>query len=84
MAHTELDLRERRAIEIWRHAKMPFIETICALKRHNAMIFREIKCAFRADEALPKTQAGDFGQPDWRETAGDVAIKKGFSYPGLP
>ena len=40
MAHTELDLHERRAIEDWWHAKVPVAEMVRVLKRHKPTIFR--------------------------------------------
>ncbi|MEL7415334.1 MAG: helix-turn-helix domain-containing protein, partial [Pseudomonadota bacterium] len=41
MAHTELDLRERRAIEDWWLAKVPVAGMARALKRHKLTIHRE-------------------------------------------
>ena len=60
MAHTELDLRERRAIEDMLNAKMPAREMARVLKRHKSTIFREIKRNFWADDAFPKKYSGYF------------------------
>ncbi len=60
MAHTELDLRERRAIENMLHAKVPVREMARVLKRSKSTIHREIKRNFWADDAFPKKYAGYF------------------------
>ncbi|GFE50187.1 hypothetical protein So717_19400 [Roseobacter cerasinus] len=60
LAHTELDLRERRAIEDMLHAKVPVREMARFLKRHKSTISREIKRNFLADDAFPKKYAGYF------------------------
>ncbi|WP_299868652.1 IS30 family transposase [uncultured Roseobacter sp.] len=43
MAHTELDLRERRAIEDMLNAKVPVSMTAAEIGRHRSSIYREIK-----------------------------------------
>lgn len=43
MAHTELDLRERRRIEDLRSAGVPVREIAADLRRHRSTIYREIK-----------------------------------------
>jgi len=61
MAHRELNLRERRAIEDVLNAKIPVREIAAEIGRHVSTIYREIKRNFRADDAFPKTCAGYFG-----------------------
>jgi len=61
MAHTELDLRERRAIEDMVNAKVRVGEMARVLKRSKSTIHREIKRNFWADDAFPKKYAGYFG-----------------------
>ena len=43
MAHTELDLRERRAIEDMLNAKVPVSKIAAEIGRHRSTIYREIK-----------------------------------------
>jgi len=43
LAHTELDLRERRAIEDMLYAKMAVSEIAAAIGRHRSTIYREIR-----------------------------------------
>ncbi len=43
MAHTELDLRERRAIEDMLNAKMPVSKIAAEIGRHRSTVYREIK-----------------------------------------
>ncbi|MFD1910997.1 transposase [Halodurantibacterium flavum] len=43
MAHTELNLRERRAIEDMLNAKMPVSKIATELGRHRSSLYREIK-----------------------------------------
>ena len=43
MAHTELDLRERRRIEDMLNAKMPVSKIAAELGRHRSSVYREIK-----------------------------------------
>jgi IS30 family transposase len=43
MAHTELGLRERRAIEDMLNAKMSVDKIAAEIGRHRSTVFREIK-----------------------------------------
>ncbi len=43
MAHTELDLRERRAIEDMLNVKMPVSKIAIEIGRHRSTVFREMK-----------------------------------------
>jgi IS30 family transposase len=53
MAHTELDLRERRAIEDMLNAKMPVSKIAAEIGRHRSTVYREIKRNYFTDEELP-------------------------------
>ena len=53
MAHTELDLREGRAIEDMLNAKVPVSKIAAEIGRHRSTIYREIKRNYFADEELP-------------------------------
>ena len=53
MAHTELDLRERRAIEDMLNAKMSVSEIATEIGRHRSTVYREIKRNGFEDEELP-------------------------------
>jgi len=53
MAHTELDLRERRVIEDMLNAKMPVCRIASELGRHRSSIYREIKRNRFVDDELP-------------------------------
>ncbi len=54
MTHTELDLRERRAIEDMLNAKMPVNKIAAEIGRHRATVYREIKRNRYFDDELPK------------------------------
>ncbi len=54
MAHTELNLRERRAIEDMLNAKMPVREIAAEIGRHVSTIYRDIKRNGYTDEELPE------------------------------
>ncbi len=54
MAHTELDLRERRAIEDMLNATVPVSKIAVEIGRHRSTVFREIKRNKFVDEELPK------------------------------
>ena len=54
MAHTELDLRDRRAIEDMLNAKVPVSKIAVEIGRHRSTAFREIKRNKFVDEELPK------------------------------
>ena len=43
MAHAELDLRERRAIEDMLNTKMPVSKIAAEIGRHRSTVYREIK-----------------------------------------
>jgi len=53
MAHTELDLRERRTIEDMLHAKVPVSKIATEIGRHRSTVFREIKRNRFVDDELP-------------------------------
>lgn len=53
MAHTELDLRERRAIEDMLNAKVPVSKIAAEIGRHRATVYREIKRNHFEDDKLP-------------------------------
>ncbi len=53
MAHTELDLRERRAIEDMLNAKVPVSKNAADIGRHRSTVYREIKRNFFTDDELP-------------------------------
>ncbi|AHD03710.1 hypothetical protein METH_23040 (plasmid) [Leisingera methylohalidivorans DSM 14336] len=53
MAHIELDLRERRAIEDMLNAKTPVCKIAAALGRHRSTVYREIKRNRFEDRELP-------------------------------
>jgi len=53
MAHTELDLRERRKIEEMFAAKVPVSKIAAEIGRHRSTIYREIKRNSYVDEELP-------------------------------
>ena len=61
MTHTELNLRERRAIEDMLHANVAVREIAAEIGRHVSTVYREIKRNFWADDAFPKKYAGYFG-----------------------
>ena len=53
MAHTELDLRERRAIEDMLNAKVPVGKIAAEFGRHRSTVYREIKRTYFTDDELP-------------------------------
>lgn len=53
MAHTELDLRERRAIENMLNAKMPVNKIAAEIGRHRSTVYREISRNRFEDDELP-------------------------------
>ena len=57
LAHTELDLRERRAIKDMLNAKMAVSKIATHLGRHRSTIYREIKRNHFADGELPYLRA---------------------------
>ncbi|WP_209509268.1 MULTISPECIES: IS30 family transposase [unclassified Ruegeria] len=54
MAHTELNLHERRAIEDMLNAKMPISRISTEIGRHRSTIYREINRNRFEDSALPQ------------------------------
>jgi IS30 family transposase len=53
MAHTELDLRERRAIEDMLNAKVPVSKIAAEIGRHRSTVYREIRRNRFTDAELP-------------------------------
>ncbi|WP_299657952.1 IS30 family transposase [uncultured Tateyamaria sp.] len=53
MAHAELDLRERRAIEDMLNAKVPVSKIAAEIGRHRSTVYREIKRNHFEDSELP-------------------------------
>ncbi|MGK8236597.1 helix-turn-helix domain-containing protein [Roseovarius sp. MS2] len=49
MAHTELDLRERRMIKDMFNAKVPVSKIAATIGRHRSTVYREIKRNFFTD-----------------------------------
>ena len=68
MAHTELDLRERRAIEDMLNAKVPVSKIATEIGRHRSSIYREIKRNGFEDEELPEL-SGYYGVVAQREAS---------------
>ena len=54
MAYTELDLRERRAIEDMLDAKVPIARIAVEIGRHRSTVYREIKRNYSTDDELPE------------------------------
>ncbi len=54
MAHRELNLRERRAIEEMLNAKIPVRKIAAEISRHVSTIYREIKRNHYDDKELPE------------------------------
>ena len=54
MAHTELDLRERRTIEDMLNAKVPISKIATEIGRHRSSIYREINRNSHDDDELPE------------------------------
>ena len=54
MAHTELDLRERRTIEDMLNAKLSVSKIAAELGRHRSTVYRDIKRNGFVDEELPQ------------------------------
>ena len=68
MTHTELDLRERRAIEDMLNAKVPVSKIAAEIGRHRSTVYREIKRDFFTDKELPYL-SGYFGMNAQRYAA---------------
>ena len=54
MAQTELDLRERRAIEDMLHAQIPVSRIAVEIGRHRSTVYRELKRNHYEDRELPE------------------------------
>ncbi|MEO1024009.1 MAG: IS30 family transposase, partial [Pseudomonadota bacterium] len=68
MAHTELDLRERRAIEDMLNAKVPVSKIAAEIGRHRSSIYREIKRNGFEDDELSELN-GYYGMVAQREAS---------------
>jgi IS30 family transposase len=68
MAHTELDLRERRAIEDMLIAQVPVSKIAAEIGRHRSTVYREIKRNYFNDEELPELN-GYYGVVAQREAS---------------
>ena len=75
MAHTELDLRERRAIEDMLNAKVPVSEIAAEIGRHRSTVYREIKRNGFEDDELPELN-GYYGMVAQREASKRRARKR--------
>ena len=78
MAHTELDLRERRTIEYMLNAKCSVDEIAAEIGRHRSTIHREIKRNFWADDAFPKKYAGYFAHATPPQSESFLKIASGM------
>jgi transposase, IS30 family len=67
MAHTELDLRERRAIEDMLNVKMSVGKIAAEIGRHRSTVYREINRNRFIDTELPKLN-GYYGMTAQRAT----------------
>lgn len=68
MAHTELSLRERRAIEDMLNAKVPVSKIATEIGRHRSTVHREIKRNRYCDDELPNL-SGYYGMTAQRSAA---------------
>ena len=68
LAHTELDLRERRAIEDMLNAKVPVNKIATEIGRHRSTIYREIQRNGFEDDELPELN-GYYGIVAQREAS---------------
>ena len=75
MAHTELDLVERRGIDDMLNAKMPIREIAEVLGRHPTRIYRAIKRNGFGDEELPYL-SGYYGTVDQHEATDRPARRR--------
>ena len=83
MAHTELDLRERRAIEDMLNAKVPVSKIAAEIGRHRSTVHREIKRNRYCDDELPNLN-GYYGMTAQRSAAQRRARqRKLIKYPAL-
>lgn len=75
MAHTELGLRERRAIEDMLNAKMSVDKIAAEIGRHRSTVFREIKRNRFVDDVLPNLN-GYYGMSAQRSAANRRARRR--------
>ena len=75
MAHTELDLRERRAIEDMLNAKMPVSKIAAEIGRHRATVYREIRRNRYLEDELPNLN-GYYGVSAQRVASGRRARRR--------
>ena len=75
MAHTELDLGERRAIEDMLNAKVPVSKIAAEIGRHRSTVYREIKRNGFEDEELPELN-GYYGVVAQREASKRCARRR--------
>lgn len=68
MAHTELDLRERRTIEDMLNAKVSVTKIAAEIGRHRSTVYREIKRNYFSDDELPYLN-GYYGMVAQREAS---------------
>lgn len=68
MAHTELDLRERRTIEDMLNAKVPVSKIAAEIGRHRSTVYREIKRNYYTDDLIPDLN-GYYGMVAQREAS---------------
>ncbi|WP_300063200.1 helix-turn-helix domain-containing protein [uncultured Roseobacter sp.] len=69
ITHTELDLRERGAIEDMLNAKGPVTRIAAEIGRHRSTVYREIKRNYFDDDELPYMN-GYYGMIAQREASG--------------
>ena len=84
MAHTELDLREGRAIEDMVNAKMPVPEIADRLGCAPSTVYRELQRNFWANDAFPKKYAGYFGHAAQLQTNKRRSVQQIPPYRRLP
>lgn len=75
MAHTELDLRERRTIEDMLNAKVPVSKIAAVIGRYRSTVYREIKRNFYIDDEIPNLN-GYYGMVAQREASKRRARKR--------
>lgn len=68
MAHTELDLCERRTIEDMLNAKVSVSKIAAEIGRHRSTVYREIKRNFHTDDEIPDLN-GYYGMVAQREAS---------------
>ena len=78
MGHTELDLRERRAIEEMLNAKMPVSKIAAEIGGHPSTIYRDIKRNGFVDDKRPNLN-GYYGMVAQRTSMGRHAVARNGS-----